>query len=252
MDKPDGIELPSPPWNELTLDLVLKYYDGPRLLLQRSRSEQLYLAWWSDSEESIERWIYLAVSRSRLGEILSGEIPSLDALDNPVNGHIYIIDVNVESGSVIRTVLTEASAVPDNSKPRPEARLRLPMPAEIEDAPAEEPDRRAASCKEETGDMLDERDLALIALYSAYCQDSHAASWLASPEDHADGFTEYLTALVHGENPPPDPHETEDLPALRRAANRAGSSHALLSGENTAGLLYRKYRTDCPSLAGPR
>lgn len=252
MDKAKGIELPNPPWNDFTLDLVLKYYDGPRLLLQRSRSEQLYLAWWSDSEESIERWIYLPVSRSRLGEILSGEIPSLDALDNPENGHIYIVDVNVESDSIIRTVLTEASAIPDKSKPQPEARLRLPIPAEIEGTPAEEPDNCTASCKKGTGDMPDERDLALIALYSAYCQDSHAASWLASPEDHADGFTEYLAALVHGENPPPDPHETEDLPALRRAADRAGFSRALSDEENTAGLLYRKYRTDCPSLTGPR
>lgn len=265
MDRADGIELTSPPWNDLTLDLVLKYYDGPRLLLQRSKSEQLYLAWWSDSEESIERWIYLAVSRSRLGEILSGEIPSLDALDNPENGHIYIIDVNAESDSIIRTVLTEASAIPDNSKPQPKARLRLPMPAEIEGAPAEEPDNCTASCKirsrqtdrrhpqlEGTDETPDERDLALIALYSAYCQDSHAASWLANPEDHADGFTKYLTALLHGESPPPERRETEDLPALRHAADRAGLSHALASGENTAGLLYRKYRTDCPSLAGPR
>ena len=100
--------------------------------------------------------------------------------------------------------------------------------------------------------MPDERDLALIALYSAYCQDSHAASWLASPEEHADGFTEYLSALLNGESPPPDPHETEDLPALRRAADRAGFNRALSGEENTAGLLYRKYRTDCPSLTGPR
>ena len=102
---------------------------------------------------------------------------------------------------------------------------------------------------EETRDKPNEQDLALTAQYSAYCQDSHAASWLANPEDHADGFTEYLTALLHGENPPRDQHETEDLPALRRAADSAGFSRALSGEENTAGLLYRKYRTDCPSLA---
>ena len=40
MPEIDGIELAAPPWDDFTLDLVLlQYYDGPRLLLQKCRSE---------------------------------------------------------------------------------------------------------------------------------------------------------------------------------------------------------------------
>ncbi|MXX53565.1 MAG: hypothetical protein F4Z35_06460 [Dehalococcoidia bacterium] len=134
-----GKELPVPPWGDFTLDLVLQYYDGPRLLLQKSKSGQLYLAWWSHSEGSIERWIYLPVSRSRLEEIMSGEIPSLDALNRPESGHIYVVDIDTKSDSTIRTVQTKATEIPEGFKPMPEARLRLPMPPEINGPLAEKP-----------------------------------------------------------------------------------------------------------------
>ena len=133
-----GTELHAPPWDDFTLDLVLQYYDGPRLVLQKSRSGQLYLAWWSDSEGSTERWIYLPVSRSRLEEILSGGLPSLDALNGPEDGHIYVVDIDTKSDSVVRTVRTEAVKIPGGFKPMPGARLRLPMPREIDDTPAEQ------------------------------------------------------------------------------------------------------------------
>ena len=126
-----GPILPHPPWRAFSLDRVLQYYDGPRLLLQRSQSKQLYLAWWSDSDESTERWIYLPVSERRLQEILSGEIPSLDGLNAPEDGYLFVVDKDLHTDSITRTVMTDASALPSDALPRQGARLNIPIPDDI-------------------------------------------------------------------------------------------------------------------------
>ena len=41
-----GTVIPNPMWSGFSFDRVLDYYDGPRLLLQRSLAGQLFLAWW--------------------------------------------------------------------------------------------------------------------------------------------------------------------------------------------------------------
>ena len=126
-----GVIIPNPPWKAFSFDRVLQYYDGPRLLLQRSQSQQLYLAWWSDSDESTERWIYLPVSEHRLQEILSGELPSLDGLNAPEDGYLVVVDKDLDTNSIIKTVLTDASALPNDALPRQGARLNIPVPEEV-------------------------------------------------------------------------------------------------------------------------
>ena len=127
----NGVILPNPPWKAFSFDRVLQYYDGPRLLLQRSQSRQLYLAWWSDSDELTERWIYLPVSEHRLQEILSGELPSLDGLNAPEDGCLFVVDKDSNTDSITRTVLTDASALPSDALPRQGARLNIPVPEEV-------------------------------------------------------------------------------------------------------------------------
>ena len=126
-----GIVLPQPPWKAFSFDRVLQYYDGPRLLLKRSKTQQLYLAWWSDSDEFTERWIYLPVSEHRLQEILSGEIPSLDGLTAPEDGCLFVVDKDLSTDSITKTVLTDASALPRDALPRQGARLDIPVPEEV-------------------------------------------------------------------------------------------------------------------------
>ena len=126
-----GILLDSPPWRTFSLDRVLQYYDGPRLLLQRSQSGQLYLAWWSDSDETTERWIYLPLSESRLRSVLLGETPSYDALHAPEDGHIFVIDRYLATDEIVQTVLTSAESLPQDALPLAGARLNIPMPKEI-------------------------------------------------------------------------------------------------------------------------
>ena len=130
-----GTQLPNAPWGDLTLDVVLDYYDGPRLLLRRTQSGQLFLAWWSDSDESIERWIYLPVSESRLHQILAGEVPSFDALNDPEDGFLYVVDTDMRTESDVRTIMTDASALPRDAMPLQGARLSIPVPAEVSDTP---------------------------------------------------------------------------------------------------------------------
>ena len=127
----EGTVIPNPLWGGFSFDRVLDYYDGPRLLLQRSLAGQLYLAWWSDSDESTDRWVYLPLSGQRLHSILSGETPALDGMKNPEDGHIFVVDMDMESDSIVRTVMTTADTLPKDTLPRPAARLDIPVPDEI-------------------------------------------------------------------------------------------------------------------------
>ena len=124
-----GIKLHGRPWRELTFDRVLQYYDGPRLLLRRVDDGQLYLAWWSDADESTERWLYLPLTQPRLWDVLSGELPSRTALNTPENGYVLVIDVASDTDTIIDVVRTNASALPQDTIPLPGARLSISEPA---------------------------------------------------------------------------------------------------------------------------
>ena len=133
-----GTKLPNPPWKAFSFDQVLQYYDGPRLILQKSQAGQLYLAWWSDTDDSIDRWIYLPLSEARLQAILSGEIPSLDGLSNPEDGHLFVVDMDLDTDSIVQTILTDASALLGDALPLPGARLNIHVPEEISGLPIRE------------------------------------------------------------------------------------------------------------------
>ena len=120
-----GTELSNLPWRELTFDRVLQYYDGPRLLLRRTDYGQLYLAWWSDADESTERWLYLLLTQSRLRDILSGRVPSRNALNTPENGYVLVIDIASDTDTVNSVVKTNASALPQDTIPLPGAVLSI-------------------------------------------------------------------------------------------------------------------------------
>ena len=133
-----GVSLPNPPWSAFSFDRVLQYYDGPRLVLQKSRAGQLFLAWWSDSDDSVERWIYLPLSQHRLHEILSGAMPSLEGLHSPEDGCLFVIDKDPQTDSIIQAVMTVAAELSSDALPLSGARLNIPVPNEISDIPSRE------------------------------------------------------------------------------------------------------------------
>ena len=124
----EGARLPNFPWHDFVFERVLDYYDGPRLILQRTRGGQLYLAIWNDAFESTDRWLCLPVSEPRLREILSGKIPVLEALENPEDGSLVVVDFDTNLDSVLSAVATTAAAVPEDSLPLKWARLNIPLP----------------------------------------------------------------------------------------------------------------------------
>ena len=134
----EGARLPNFPWHDFVFEQVLDYYDGPRLILQRSRGGQLYLAIWNDAFESTDRWLCLPVSEPRLREILSGEIPVLEALENPEDGSLVVVDFDANLDSVLSAVATTAAAVPEDSLPLEWVRLNTPVPDEIAGLPSRE------------------------------------------------------------------------------------------------------------------
>ena len=117
------------------MDRVLLDYDGPRLLLRRSDAGQYYLAWWSDTEGSLDRWIYLPLSLSRLHNVLSGSLPTLDALNAPEDGYLLVVDEDSQRGHILEVYLTDTEFIPSAALPLSGARLNLNMPDDIVTVP---------------------------------------------------------------------------------------------------------------------
>lgn len=125
----EGSLLPAPPFLEFSYDEVLDYYDGPRILLERDGSGQLYLVWWSDADAEMERWLCLPLSEARLQAIFAGEIAPRDAMENPEGGFLLAIELDLTTDAVARSIKTTAAAFPQQSLPHPEAELKMPAPA---------------------------------------------------------------------------------------------------------------------------
>lgn len=119
------------PLGAFDIDHVLIFYDGPKMMLRRSRGGQYFLAWWMDEDEDQERWIYLPVSESRLKGILSGGIPANEALNEPEDGYLFVADLEFASGEILKVIQTKASLLPKDALPKPDSTLRIELPEEL-------------------------------------------------------------------------------------------------------------------------
>ena len=126
-----GTLLPSPPFPDFSYAEVLDYYDGPRILLERDESGQLYLVWWSDADMEMERWICLPLSEERLRAIFSGEMAPRDAMENPEDGYLLAIEFDLTTDSTPWAIKTTAANFPENALPHPEVHLRKPARAMV-------------------------------------------------------------------------------------------------------------------------
>ena len=131
-----GTKIPAPIWSDKSPSVVLRYYDGPRLLLQRSLTGQLFLAWWRDSDDNTDRWLYLPLSEKRLRAVLSGKITTLEALRNPEDNFLYLVDIDVENDAPIRTIMTTAEMLPQDTLPHADSKLNIPVPEEFISLPS--------------------------------------------------------------------------------------------------------------------
>ena len=126
-----GTKIPALVWSDKSPSIVLRYYDGPRLLLQRSLTGQLFLAWWRDSDDDTDRWLYLPLSEKRLRAVLSGKITTLEALYNPEDQFLYVVDIDIENDLPIRTTMTTAEMLPQDALPHADSKLNIPIPEEF-------------------------------------------------------------------------------------------------------------------------
>lgn len=120
-----GFQLAEAPWHEFSFDTVLAYYDGPRMLLQRGKSGEPYLAWWNDEDDAAERWVCIPVGSDNLRAILSGRTKLRQAIDCPENGQLLVVDLDLKTDAVIQLVSTDSTALPPATLPLPEATLAL-------------------------------------------------------------------------------------------------------------------------------
>ena len=114
-----------------SFERVLSYYDGPRLILLRSMAGQLYLAWWNNTDDNTDRWIYLPLSERRLHELLTGDITCLEGLKSPEDGYVFVVDEDLREDSNDLTMLVTPDALPEESLPYPEARFDYAPPFEV-------------------------------------------------------------------------------------------------------------------------
>ena len=114
---------------ETKRETVLVYYDGPRLILQQDQSGTLYLAVWNESISDQERWLILEIGRDRLRQVLQGQIPLREALENPQNGQIIVLDEDPERGGT--ATITTTAQIPQDSLPLPGAALSIQITEEL-------------------------------------------------------------------------------------------------------------------------
>ena len=131
LPKIKGSLLPGLPWGEISFDEVLDQYEQACITLQRGQSGELYLTWWSDADTEVERWICLPLTDARLRAIFAGEIAPRNAMENPEDGYLLAVDIDLATDAVVRVVKTTAAAFPQDALPHPEAHLRKPAPASV-------------------------------------------------------------------------------------------------------------------------
>ncbi len=131
LPKIKGSLLPRLPWGEISFDEVLDQYEQACITLQRGQSGELYLTWWSDADMEMERWICLPLTEARLHAIFAGEIAPRNAMENPEDGYLLAVDIDLATDAAVRVVKTTAADFPEDALPHPEADLRKPMPATL-------------------------------------------------------------------------------------------------------------------------
>lgn len=124
----EGIPLPELPWGQFSHDTVLHQHEEACILLERDAAGRLYLAWWSDADQDVERFVCFRLTKARLRAMLSDGIAPLAAMENPEDGYLLAVDIDLETDQPVRIVKTTAAALPQDALPRPEATLKIPMP----------------------------------------------------------------------------------------------------------------------------
>ena len=127
----EGIPLRELPWGGFSYSTVLCQHEGACILLERDAAGRLYLAWWSDADQDVERFVCFRLTKARLRAILSDEVSPLAAMENPEDGYLLAVDIDLETDQPVRITKTVAAALPQDALPWPEATLKIPTPVSL-------------------------------------------------------------------------------------------------------------------------
>jgi hypothetical protein len=138
---------------DLQLSEVFVEYDGPRLFVCRSLTDQQYLVGWAEEAVGFDRWLYVPVSEARLTAVRSGLMPLIEAYTHP-EGFIYLATLhhNDTSEDLVRPL--KPTELDDSWLPDSDVRLNLSTPTA---PPAHSPEELERLAKQEWRTRLDLR-----------------------------------------------------------------------------------------------
>lgn len=118
-------------------------YDGPRVFLCQSKTDQQYLVGWAEEGDTSDTWLFLPVSKRRLQMVRSGGIPLREAFVD-AEGFVYRVETPFDGE---RTPIVEPMAGGRlESDWLPEESFRLMLRTEtLPSAPSDEEFRRRAT-----------------------------------------------------------------------------------------------------------
>ena len=76
------------------IDLI--YFEGPLLSVFKNESDDLYFYYWCDIDTDYNRWIIFRIIQQDLKEYLLGKISLSNLIVKPVDGFVYIVDIDDE------------------------------------------------------------------------------------------------------------------------------------------------------------
>lgn len=115
---------PSTPLGELTLIEPILWYDGPQAAVYQSSTDQFYVNVHSFEDDTVDVWLYVPVSVSRLSTILRGEMEWRDVFARPETV-LYVVSWVDETPTVVQTDPVE---LPEQWLPTPGVKLKAHNP----------------------------------------------------------------------------------------------------------------------------
>lgn len=94
MEAINGILLQKLPVKELYKVSDLIYYDGPLLSHFQSRNNENYLFFWTDVDDTFNRWLVVRVSIERLQAYLNGKLSFYEIITEPNDNFVYKVDID--------------------------------------------------------------------------------------------------------------------------------------------------------------
>ncbi len=108
-----GTNVPIDRFQPFVPDQILDDYDGPRIFTLKDAEGELNLAYWSDQDEQICRYVVVPTTRKILDALTRGNISVFDALNQP---RCWLCDVT-HQGELSACQRVEFEAVPRDSLP---------------------------------------------------------------------------------------------------------------------------------------